>query len=196
MKFGADDFNKVRTSLLAAVVMILIGGLTVYYTADSRRQARLAQTTSAKRLAEADAKLKQVSIEENEVKQKSQTFRQLQERGIIGEEQRLEWVELLKDIRANRRLLDLEYEISPQRMLEGTNTGEYSFYASAMKLQIKLLHEEDLDRLLNDLRSQAKALIMVRSCHVSRLPTRSEEHANLQADCEIDWVTLREGSKK
>lgn len=196
MKFGAGDFKKIRTSLLVAVVMILVGGLTVYFTADRHQHARLAQTTSAKQLVEADAKLKQVSNEENEVKQKSQIFRQLQERGIIGEEQRLEWIELLKDIRTNRRLLDLEYEILPQRLLDGGNTGEYSFYASAMKLQIKLLHEEDLDRLLNDLRSQAKALIMVRSCHVWRLPTRSDEHANLLADCEVDWVTLREGGKK
>ena len=91
-------------------------------------------------------------------------YKRQQERGIIGPEQRLEWVELLKEIRDKRRLIDLQYEIAPQRLLDGNPTGRYAFHSSAMKLQLRLLHEEDLTRLIGDLRSQAKALIRVRSC--------------------------------
>lgn len=196
MKFERNDFSKIRNSLLASVAMILCGGLLVHFATDSHRQAQLAQANNVRQLADADAKLKQVSNEESDVKHKSLIFKQLQERGVIGEEQRLEWIELLKDIREKRRLLDLEYEIAPQRLLEGHGANDFSFYASAMKLRIKLLHEGDLERLLNDLRSQAKALIMIRSCAVSRLPAMSDEHANLLADCEIDWVTLRDSAKK
>ncbi len=196
MKFGRSDFKRIRSSMLVALAMLFCGSLTVYYAINDRRQAQRTQANTARVLAEADAKLKQVSNEESEVKKKSLIFNQLQERGVIGDEQRLEWIELLKDIRDRRRLLDLEYEIAPQRQIEGSSDNDFSFYASAMKLQVKLLHEEDLERLLADLRSQAKALIMVRSCTVSRLPIVSDEHANLLAACEIDWITLRNSAKR
>ncbi len=196
MKFGRSDFKRIRSSMLLSLAMLFCGSLTVYYAINDRRQAQRTQANTARVLAEADAKLKQVSNEESEVKKKSLIFNQLQERGVIGDEQRLEWIELLKDIRDRRRLLDLEYEIAPQRQIEGSSDNDFSFYASAMKLQVKLLHEEDLERLLADLRSQAKALIMVRSCTVSRLPIVSDEHANLLAACEIDWITLRNSAKR
>ncbi|HPP48229.1 MAG TPA: hypothetical protein PLF25_12110 [Accumulibacter sp.] len=195
MKFESNDFTKIRYSALMAATMILIGSLTVHYAIDTRRQAQRTQANNDKLLAEADARLKQVSNEESEVKQKIMIFNQLQERGVVGEEQRLEWIELLKDIRVRRRLLDLEYEIAPQRLFEANTANEYSFFASTMRLQVKLLHEEDLERLLSDLRSQAKALIMVKNCTVSRLPAVSDEHANLLAVCEIDWITLRNTKK-
>ncbi len=196
MKFGRSDFKRIRSSMLLALAMLFCGSLTVYYAINDRRQAQRTQANTARVLAGADAKLKQVSNEESEVKKKSLIFNQLQERGVIGDEQRLEWIELLKDIRDRRRLLDLEYEIAPQRQIEGSSDNDFSFYASAMKLQVKLLHEEDLEHLLADLRSQAKALIMVRSCTVSRLPIVSDEHANLLAACEIDWITLRNSAKR
>jgi hypothetical protein len=124
----------------------------------------------------------------------------LQERGIIGEEQRLEWVELLKDIRDQRRLIDLRYDLAPQRLLDGGPPGDFAFYASTMKLEVKLLHEEDLTRLLGDLQLQAKALIRVNRCRVERLPPSVDEragrHANLVADCEIDWLTVRDVRQK
>ncbi len=64
-----------------------------------------------------------------------------------------------------------------------------------MKLQLNLLHEEDLIRLLDDLRRQARALIQVKRCDVSRIPRSGPENTlqgYLQAECLIDWVTLRE----
>ena len=81
----------------------------------------------------------------------------------------------------------------------GTPAGAYAFYASGMKVQLKLLHEEDLTRLLGDLRQQAAALIQVKACNVSRVPRGAGDSsvtAQLQADCLIDWITLREAAGK
>ena len=99
---------------------------------------------------------------------------------------------MLKEIRERHRLIELRYEISPQRALDAITSGALSFYASAMKIELKLLHEEDLTRLLGDLRQQAGPLIRVRSCKLARLPRISGDiAAPLQADCQIDWITLR-----
>lgn len=200
MKFGQTDIRKIQVSLLAATVMSVAGASAVLISIERTKTARVAEAAASRDRNEFDGKLKQVRNEENEIKQKSSQFSNLQARGIIGEEQRLDWVELLKDIRDKRRLIDLQYEISPQRALDTNANGGFTFYSSAMKLQLKLLHEEDLTRLLDDLRTQAKAMIQVKSCNVSRLPRNSGERGNnpaqLQADCQIDWVTVREATGK
>jgi hypothetical protein len=200
MKLGKADFPKIQASLLAVVLAVAIGTASVLLSLQQTKAAKLANNAAAAEHNEFERKLKQVRNEESEIKEKSALFSNLQARGVIGEEQRLDWVELLKDIQDKRRLIGVEFEIAPQRALDSGAVSSFSFYASTMKMQFKPLHEEDVIRLLGDLRSQAKALIQVRSCNVSRLPRGSVEPggsvAQLQADCQIDWVTAREAKSK
>lgn len=201
MKFSRADLPQIQTGLIGLVLIAMLGWGIGHITAERKQIAQLVQKAADNERREFETKLKQVRDEENEIKHKAALFNQLQARGAIGEEQRLDWVELLKEIRDRRRLIDLQYELAPQRPLDTKNTnGDLAFYASTMKLQLKLLHEEDLTRLLEDLRQQAKALIQVKSCNVSRLPRNGPERddslAQLQAECQIDWVTLREAGKK
>ncbi len=199
MKIGSADLPKLQFSLLVALTMMAIGAGTVYLSLNLIKTAKLEQAAAQAERNDFDGKLNRVRSEEDEIRQKSAIFHKLEARGVVGEEQRLEWVELLKEIRDRRRLLDLQYEIAPQRALDATPGSGYAYYASSMRVQLKLLHEEDLTRLLDDLRRQARALIQVRSCNVSRLPRGGAEGgipAQLQADCQIDWVTLREVASK
>lgn len=203
MKLSPADFPNLRLSLLAALAMVLAGAGTSYaafhWVQASQRDRAAAQAERN----EIDGKLRRVSSEQSEIKEKSERFNALQARGVIGEEQRLEWVELIKEIRDRQRLLDLQYEFAPQREIsarsDGKPDGGFGFFASTMTAQIKLLHEEDLTRFLAELRQQARALIQIKSCKVSRLPHDANDgnlSAQLLAECQIDWVTVRELAKK
>jgi len=79
---------------------------------------------------------------------------------------------------------------------EGAVGGGYEFMSSAMKLQMQLLHEGDLLGFLADLRANVRALIVVRQCNVERIARATSNErgtqAQLKADCDIDWITLRE----
>ena len=200
MKLVPDDFQKLQYSLLAMALMFAIGVISVVVAYQATKTASIDRVATQTDRNDARSKLQRVRGEESEIKQKSALFNQLQARGMVGEEQRLEWVELIKEIRDKRRLIDLQYEFAPQRSLDNSAPGNgYAFYASTMKVQLKLLHEEDLTRFVDDLRRQAKALIQVKSCNVSRLPRNETEGsvvAQLQADCLIDWLTLQAVAKK
>jgi hypothetical protein len=203
MKLSTADFPNLQLSLLAALLLMLVGAGVGYAAFNSTQLAQRDRATAQAERNEFDGKLRRASSEQSEIMQKSERFNTLRARGVIGEEQRLEWVELLKAIRDQRRLLDLQYEFAPQRGLDAKSDakpdGDFTFFASTMKVQIKLLHEEDLTRFLADLSQQARALIQVKSCNVSRLPRDASENgstAQLLADCQIDWVTLRETAKK
>jgi len=194
MKLASADLPKLQLSLLAALLMIALGAAGIYLTLNSTRVARLELAAAQKESDDIEGKLKRVRREEAEIKLKSTVFNALKARGVIGEEQRLDWVDLLRSIRDRHRLIDLRYEIAPQRPLDAAPGSAFAFYASTMKVELKLLHEEDLTRLLDDLRQQARALILVRHCAVSRLPRGGEGSAHLQAECQIDWITLRQAA--
>ena len=199
MRFLPGDLKKLRISLLTSLLMIGMGTAAVFFANGAIKSAQRERVAAQAQRNDYAGKLQRVRSEEAEIKEKSALFQKLQERGIIGEEQRLEWVELLKDIRDKRRLIDLVYEIEPQRPLDVAPGAGFTFNVSPMKVQLKLLHEEDLTRFLGDLNEQARALIQVRYCKVTRQPqgqAGTSGQANLLAECRIDWVTLREVAGK
>ena len=193
MKLVADDFRKLQPALLALLAMVILGAGALLFSRSELDRAQNGLNEARRQRNEIDGRLRQVRGEENEIRQKAAVFDGLQSRRILGEEQRLEWVELLEKIRARHRLPEMYYEIAPRHALDKTPGGQLALYASAMKLDLKLLHEEDLTRLLDDLRHEAPALIQVKRCEISRLPrttTDGAPAASLQAACLIDWITL------
>lgn len=196
--FRRSDLRHVRLSLAAAVLMLAAGAAAVAYVNEWRNTERrlTAQAEAAQR--EIQLRLSRAREEEAEIKAKIERFNALLDRGIIGEERRLDWVEQIRGIRGARRLLDLSYEISPQGPLETSAapgaSGNYEFFASPMHLVLPLLHEGDLIGFIGDLQSSASAFIRPRRCVVERAagaPGSSVANAQLRADCVIDWITVR-----
>lgn len=135
MKLGTADFPKLQFSLLLAVLMIAIGAGAVYFSLNGSKSAKLRLMAAQNEQSDFAGKLFQrVRSEENEIKQKSAIFNDLRSRGVIGDEQRLEWVELLKEVRDQRKLIDLKYEIAPQRSLDAKQIDGYNFFSSEMEL--------------------------------------------------------------
>lgn len=193
MTFDRSDFARIQISLVAAIVMIAAGVGIAGLTNQQLRSTTQTRLTASSQLNEYESKLRQVRAEENEIKEKSALYSNLRARGVIGEERRLDWVELIKDIKEHRKLLDVQYEFAPQQTLERAALPGFSFKSSTMKLQMKLLHEGDLLNFINDLRRHAKAYVRVRSCNVTRIArsaTQNSDAALLNADCQLDWITI------
>lgn len=194
MTFDGKDFARIQVSLFVALALALAGAGLVWLADRDLRQATRQRSDAKARFNEFERKLNQVRSEETEIRDKATLYGRLRERGVIGDEQRLEWVELLRDIRENRRLLDLQYEFAPQQTMEKGADGNYDFKSSLMRMQLPLLHENDLLDLIGDLRGRAKAYIRVRSCKVARIPRGAGSEAGvatLNADCEIEWITIQ-----
>jgi hypothetical protein len=194
MTFDRSDFPRIQIPLLAAIVLIAAGAGIAWLADQQLRSSVQTKAQAERQLAEFEGKLRQVRAEEAEIKQKATLFSNMQARGIIGEEQRLDWVELIKEIKETRKLLDSQYEFAPQQTLDRAAVAGYSFRSSAMKLQMKLLHEGDLITFINDVRAHARAYVRVRSCSVTRVvrnATVTGDAALLNADCQLEWITIQ-----
>jgi hypothetical protein len=123
----------------------------------------------------------------------------LQDSGITGEERRLDWMEMLRDTQRELRLPGMNYEFGAQTSLDKGDDTTYVWFSSPLRLQLRLLHEEDLLNFLARVQKNAKALVIVRSCKLSPLPRQTdgrEAMAQLGAECEMQWLTARHANEK
>lgn len=199
MKFSSEDLVKLRGGLILCLLLSAAGGAAVFYALKEHKVAMRELVAAEQRRSDTENRLRLVSSEEREIKEKTALFQQLQTRGIIGTENRLDWVELLRETREKLRLYDVEYEILPQQQLD--TTAGHQFHLSPMRLDMRLLHEEDLLRLLQEVRTRATALVLPRECSIARLPQPAQSdrlgpQPQLTANCTLQWITVRGPEKK
>lgn len=192
---NAEDLKKLRGAALLAAVMVLVGVGALWASADLAHDVQQEHTRTLNARAAAQGGLAVARAEEAEIAQKIDRFSQLAARGAIGAEQRLAWVELIRDARARYRLGALDYEFSPQRPLDRTiapaDAGQLEVSSSTLRIRLPLLHEGDLLTLIDDLTHHASALVRVRECSMVRRVVTDATPETLQADCLLDWITFR-----
>jgi len=203
MKLPPKTGQRIAGPAIVAVALIAGGAAAVAVTSELLTAARAEQQAArAQREAEQNT-LARTSDEAREISERLVDYRKLVERGVIGEERRLDWVDRINAIKTARKLPELKYSIGPQRPAEYpgfTGGGEVEFLASPMRLELGLLHEEDLFRFIGDLRSALTALVVVKACNMERTGEAAKGRGlgpRLRATCELDLVTIRDkrGSK-
>jgi hypothetical protein len=197
MKLGARDLKRLRLPV-AACVALALAGVACYFAADDYLQdtKKLGASASAQR-AEVQVRLASANEEEREIKANLQQYQALAARGIIGEEKRLDWVDTITAIKNERRLFNISYSIEPQKELDYPGFGPgggVNFMASRVKMEIQLLHEEDLLNFIDDLTRRGKSYLSARSCDVQRSDRGGSGTTlapRLQAACVFDLITIR-----
>jgi hypothetical protein len=202
VSFDREELKKLGLPLLAALLLFAAGAWLIT-TADRTRRAAQRELAAAQTERQRNTeRLARIAEEEREVREKIEAYQNLKRLNIIGEEQRLEWADGMTRIRRQRELLDLRYRVERQRALSSLpgKAGNVDFYASTMKVDLALLHEEDLLRFLSDLRASGNAYYSVKRCALARTgqaATGTSIVPRLRADCEIDLVTVVDrGAKK
>lgn len=201
MKLTSNDFARLRWSLVFLALALLAGTAMVWFLQQLVGRAEQNERQLSVQQKDIRGRLVHAREEEQAIRDRIGRYRHILASGLIDQEERLRWVEQIARIKAARRLLDVQYELSPQRPIEeaalpgGPVAGGYEFMASTMKLQLALLHEDDLLGFLDALRAAVRAHLLVRSCAIERATATSSERGpapQLRAECTIDWVTLRE----
>ena len=192
MKFERRDLTKLQWYALLALVAIAIAVAAGFWSNVGAGKARVERDAAAVRKAQTEQRLSQVRTEEQEIKERTQQFQQMEQAGVTGPEKRLDWTELLRELQRQLRLPGMTYEFGPQLPLETGPAAGYAYHSSQLKIQLRLLHEEDLLNFIARLQREAKAMVLVRNCKLSRLPPgNSADGAQLLAECGMEWVTLR-----
>lgn len=196
MTLSKPDFLLMRWSVLAFCASALVSAIALYgsgeYAETSQHDLGNAQSMlndARNRLATAHQDRENMAIYNNE-------YDALNERGIIGEDQRLDWMEGLDRIRQQNLVTDFRFNIAPQRAYAAqppTDKGSFDIHYSEMKLQFELLHEGQLLDFFNALRSQTKGWYQLEGCTLQRAAAKEAAGAPvlLTAECDGGWITLK-----
>jgi hypothetical protein len=197
VNIARDDLKQLRVPLALAVALLALGAASLVagdYHLDSARKARDAARQSR---VTAQERVSRVSEEEREIRENLVYYEQMRRRGMVGEQNRLDWIESIARIKNDRKLFEIKYGIEPQKPLDYPGivaSGAAEFVVSRMKLDMLLLHEEDLLDFLADLQAAGGAYVSVRRCTVTRIERGSAAAAlqpRLRAECQVDLVSVR-----
>jgi len=124
-------------------------------------------------------------------------YKQLQQRGFIGDEPRLLWIEALRSSGIKHNVYTLEYRLKQQQALNLESIGQsqhYQLYASVMQLRLDLAHEVDLIRFLTQLENEQAAVYRLSGCSLTPtfgLDGVSASKPNITADCNLVLYTAK-----
>jgi hypothetical protein len=194
MTLTRADWKKLAAPLTVGIALLAVGVALIVSAGQSERAARQQLASARAERAQNGERLARIAEEEREVREKIEVYQELKRLNILGEERRLEWADAMARIRSHRELLDVRYRVERQRPLISVagKPGNVDFYASAMHVNLALLHEEDLLRFLADLRDSGNAYYAVRRCTLLRTgqaATVSGLVPRLRAECDIDLIT-------
>ncbi len=182
--------------IIALVISVLIVGISSYYRDAVAQQKEIANgALSAAREKYNDARNRKKLLEDFEKK-----YKQLEQSGVVGEEQRLNWVDLIESLSNQYGIAYVKYRIEKQQRVNDPglidNYPEIDVFKSKMKLDMQLLHEGDLYRLLNTLEQKAQGLFDVNSCTLIRNNINAKSiveeasNRNFHAECTLNWYTI------
>jgi len=140
-----------------------------------------------------------LGVDENEkiIRQYYPEFIALYKKGFVGREHRLNWIETLRAASERVKLPGLTYDISPQEEYSpgfSANLGRFALYSSTMKLNISMLHEGDLSRLIRDMSEHAEGIFTITECRFIRTSKKiieKRDAKNITAHCELQWINIR-----
>ena len=198
MSLSPQDWHKLRFPIIGLGAALILVGVLVSFADQYRLKNELALQTQQNSLNQARQKYQSSGLEKETIIQYLPVYNQLLASGFIGEEHRIEWIETLRQIHAQHKLFSIDYSIGLQENYKPRflpNLGNFTLHRSIMSLKLDMLHEGDLLALLDGLHEQTTPY-MVRDCEIKR-PINAVVNiqtiaANMQANCEIDWLTLRD----
>lgn len=197
MNLSKQDWNKLRYPIIFLGIALIVATLLVGYAEKRRDDQQQAMMQQESQLNQARQRYQASGQEREVITQYLPLYQQLIQDGFIGEERRLEWVDGLRTIHQQNKLFGINYTIETQQEYKPTfamNVGPFNLQRSIMKLELAMLHEGDLLTLINALDAQQTTPFIVRDCEVTRTgaTNTSTFGPNLRADCELDWLTIRE----
>lgn len=192
MKLSKNDLGIVRKNLLIFCASTLTGGLVVYASMQHANHMQLEKHDALNLLADARNRLKNAQQDHANMDTYLEEYAALEERKIIGDDRRLDWIEGLEDIRRQNLVADFRYNIAPQKNY-AISSGNFDTRYSEMRLQFDLLHEAQLPNFFEALRTQIKGWYQLEGCALHRTGSDSGQPvtARLAAECSGGWITLK-----
>lgn len=122
--------------------------------------------------------------------------------GIVGDEKRLNWVNVIESATVRFQIPYIKYRIEKRQVVSSIHLSsrypDIKLFKSPMTFEMQLLHEGDLFSIINHLDKEVKGLFDIQSCSISRNHGTaislldSTTGKNFTALCKLNWYTMQQ----
>ena len=197
-----SDFPILKWSLMACTLSFIISGTAIWLSEEYEDSSLKDRQTAQQHLNDAKKILADARSDLDNMSTYASEYNSLEEFKIIGNEQRLDWMEDLAKLRQKQLVVDFKYTIAPQVTYTpkpALDLGNYDLKLSGLNLQVELLHEMQLIKFFEALRTNIKGWFIIDHCSLERLannnPTDVSSVQNLKshlkAECAGGWMTMK-----
>ena len=198
MKLSRADIPLLRRNILALCASAIISAAALYSSGQYAEKSLKDWRDAQHRFTDARKRLSAAQDDQQNMSAYSGEYAALEKRNIIGDDQRLDWMEGLENIRQRNLVTDFHYNIAPQKIYAPhapIERGNFDIRYSEMKLQFDLLHEAQLLDFFTALRSQVNGWYQLDGCALRRASADADAGmAHLTAECSGGWITLKNRS--
>ena len=188
------DWPLLKKPLIFIAVVLFIGGgilLFLWLRFEETNQHYLSAQGEYK---EAAARYQRAESDLALFKKYRTRFFNYKRQGVIGQENRLSWAEVLhkQDLALSLPLFNVE--ISPRHeFYKADSPQSIQWFKSSQSIRASLLHEGDLFQILKSLSDHAEGLFRVSSCKLKRAEEirLTPQAENITADCVLYWYSLQ-----
>lgn len=204
MTFSTSDFPHIKWSLFIFLFVLCTGGAAIMVSENFVAQSQRDQRDAMRQLNEARSRLATALEDQENMQTYTLEYNALLKRNVIGNDQRLDWIEGLEKIHKQNLVLDFKYTIAPQKPYMPNpplDSGNFQPNLSDMTLQFELLHEEQLTAFFDALRTGINGWFIIDSCALERTAATADASdfsaaPQLKADCAGGWLTLKNRNAK
>lgn len=189
---SAIPWAALKSSSVILLVVMLITGTGVWWSANTLKQAEAARTQQNQASDAARQKLQRSNTEKQLIEQYRDAYQALIARGFIGAENRLAWLEAVQQANRDAHLYGLDYSLEPRSMASLPGMG-VPLGQTVMRIRMPMLVEDDLAHFLSALQQRSTSVFRVRSCQIAHAGDSAPQAINkpeLETECELLWFTI------
>jgi len=196
MKFNSRHLNEIKAPLLVLAAVVLGSAAAISWTRAEILKSQRMLTTQEGQLREARTRFQRSGDERDLIVRFMPPYEELRRQGLIGPEQRINWLDALRNTNQQARLFGVQYQVSTQQTYpyaQELNAPKLGMAQSVMKLSLQLVHEGELLRFFRQLDAQGAGAFDINECVLERAASADaplNAQPNLRAECEVAWITL------
>lgn len=198
MKFSSSDFQMMRWNIAAIFGSVILSGIILYASMQYEDHAKIDFRAAQNQIKDARNRLTAAHHDQENLASYSKDYNALEDRKIIGDDHRLDWMEGLEKLRQQNLAVDFRYNIAPQKIYApqpAIDGGNFEIHYSETKLQFDLLHEGQLLNFFDTLLNQIKGQYQLEGCTMQRVATGEKSAlttvTHIKAECSGGWITLK-----
>jgi hypothetical protein len=196
MRLTGRHLDALKAPLALLAVVIIAGGAAISWTRAEISKSQRTLAAQENVLKEARNRFQRSGEERDLIVRFLGPYQELRGRGLIGPEQRINWLDALRSTNQQAHLFGAEYQVSTQQpypYAQELNAAQLGMAQSVMKLSLRLAHEGELIRFFQHLDTHNAGAFEINECLLERTngaESPGNTQPNVRADCELAWVTI------